>query len=108
MGARVDEITVYRTIAIRDNVDRLKTQLEDNAIDVITFTSSSTVTNFKSLLPEGEFDNLIKGVTIASIGPITTDTAVNLGFKVHITAESYTIPGQCQAIVDHIAFKPEK
>ncbi len=108
MGARVDEITAYRTIAIRDNVDQLKKQLEENAIDVITFTSSSTVTNFKSLLPEDDFDNLIKGVTVASIGPITTDTALNLGFKVHITAESYTIPGLCRAILDYVAPKPEK
>jgi uroporphyrinogen III methyltransferase/synthase len=35
---------------------------------------------------------------VASIGPITTDTAVELGFEVDITAETYTIPGLCEAI----------
>jgi len=44
---------------------------------------------------------LIAGVTVASIGPITTETAVELGFNVHITAESYTIPGLCAAILDY-------
>ena len=40
-------------------------------------------------------------VDIASIGPITTETAEKLGFEVHITAESFTIPGLCQAILQH-------
>jgi len=39
----------------------------------------------------------MKGVTIASIGPITSDTARELGINVHITAETYTIPGLVDA-----------
>jgi len=46
---------------------------------------------------------LIKGVTVASIGPITTDTAKELGFKVDITAADFTIPGLCEAILQHYA-----
>ncbi len=79
----------------------LVNQLKENTIDLITFTSSSTVKNFKSLLPPDKFNQLIDGATIASIGPITTDTASELGFKVHITAESYTIPGLCEAILKY-------
>jgi uroporphyrinogen III methyltransferase/synthase len=40
----------------------------------------------------------MKGVTIAAIGPITADTAKELGIDVHIVAESFTIPGLCDAI----------
>jgi len=40
----------------------------------------------------------MQGVTIASIGPITSDTAKELGFDVRITAKSFTIPGLCEAI----------
>jgi uroporphyrinogen III methyltransferase/synthase len=43
----------------------------------------------------------MQDVTIASIGPITADTARELGFDVHIVAESYTIPGLCQAIQEY-------
>jgi uroporphyrinogen III methyltransferase/synthase len=52
-------------------------------------------------LPAENFTKLIQGVTIASIGPITSDTAKELGFDVHITAESYTIPGLVEAILHY-------
>jgi uroporphyrinogen III methyltransferase/synthase len=98
MGAVVDEIPAYRTRAVRDNAAQLTKLLEEKSVDLITFTSSSTVTNFKTLLPPERFKTLLQGVIIASIGPITSDTAKQLGFDVHITAESYTISGLCRAI----------
>ena len=101
MGAEVNEVTTYLTEKVIDNADALIEQLTENLIDLITFTSSSTVKNFKSLLPEEKFQKLIDGVTIASIGPITTDTATDLGFKVSITADKYTIPGLCDAILKY-------
>ncbi|QTA92681.1 uroporphyrinogen-III C-methyltransferase [Desulfonema magnum] len=105
MGAMVDEVTTYCTKAVRDNADVLVTQLKEGAIDIVTFTSSSTVRNFRSLLPPGDdaLKNLMQGVTIASIGPVTADTAKELGFDVHISAESYTIPGLCEAIQQYYA-----
>jgi uroporphyrinogen III methyltransferase/synthase len=101
MGAFVDEVPVYQTRAVGENADELRQMLRDNTIDVVTFTSSSTVKNFKALLPLQEFDTLMQGVTIASIGPITTETAEKLGFNVHVTAAQYTIDGLCQAIRHH-------
>lgn len=101
MGAAVDDITVYCTRPVSDHKDRLIELLEADAIDMITFTSSSTVSNFKSLLPEGRFQELVKSATIASIGPITSETAAKLGFKVHLTAETFTIDGLVEAILRH-------
>ena len=101
MGAEVDEITAYRTENVVENAEQLIKELSEKRIDLVTFTSSSTVKNFKSLLPPETFEKLIDGLTVASIGPITTDTAVELGFKVDITAQTYTIPGLCDAITRH-------
>ena len=101
MGAEVDEVTTYLTENVADNADLLIGQLTAKRIDLITFTSSSTVKNFKALLPSDHFKDLLDGITIASIGPITTDTAKKLGFEVHITAQTYTIPGLCDAILKH-------
>jgi uroporphyrinogen III methyltransferase/synthase len=98
MGAVVDEVTAYCTKAVKENADVIIERLKERTIDMITFTSSSTVKNFRALLPPEGLDNLIQGVTIAGIGPITADTARNLGFDVHIVAESYTIDGLCEAI----------
>ncbi len=101
MGAIVDEIAAYQTEQARENVDVLIKRLEEDSIDLLTFTSSSTVRNFKALLPHDRFESLIKGVTVASIGPITADTAKQLGFKVDIMAQDYTIDGLCEAILKH-------
>jgi uroporphyrinogen III methyltransferase/synthase len=102
MGAVVDEVAAYQTVQARENAGQLVEDLRSGSIDMVTFTSSSTVKNFKALLPEGEpIEAFMNGVTVASIGPITSDTARELGFTVDITASAYTIPGLCDAILAH-------
>jgi len=105
MGAVIDEVTAYCTRAVQDNADLMLTQLREKTIDLITFTSSSTVKNFHALLPPEDLESLMQGVTVASIGPITADTARNLGFDIHIIAESFTIPGLCEAIKQYYTTK---
>ncbi|MBF0302437.1 MAG: uroporphyrinogen-III C-methyltransferase, partial [Desulfamplus sp.] len=105
MGAVLDEVTAYVTEQVTEAKDELLKLLEkggddDNrGIDIVTFTSSSTVKNFKALLPQDSFAELMKGVTIACIGPITADTAVTEGFKPDIIATEYTISGLVDAMV---------
>jgi uroporphyrinogen III methyltransferase / synthase len=107
MGARVDEIVAYQTLAAADEDSALVDALENNEVDMVTFTSSSTVSNFRSLLPaEADHQALMKGVAVACIGPITADTANSLGFKVDITAREFTIDGLCQAVVDYFGATP--
>jgi uroporphyrinogen III methyltransferase/synthase len=101
MGAIVDEIAAYQTVSDTKNTDALVGQLESGDVDMITFTSSSTVTNFKKLLPPDRFDALIQKIAIASIGPITTETAKKNGFSVHVEAATFTIDGLCDAILAH-------
>jgi uroporphyrinogen III methyltransferase/synthase len=101
MGAEIDEIAVYRTVDDTEHIGQLINQIENREIDLITFTSSSTVTNFKKLIPADRFDALMKHAAIAAIGPITADTAIKNGFRVDISADVFTIPGLCDAIVRH-------
>jgi uroporphyrinogen III methyltransferase/synthase len=101
MGAVVDEVISYEAVQADEGRHGLLKQLEEKAIDAVTFTSSSTAENFKALLPKDRIDDLMAGVCIASIGPITSETASSLGFSVNVTAEEYTIPGLCQALVTH-------
>lgn len=102
MGASVNEIPVYRTEPVSENKEALIRRLEEKTIHLVTFTSSSTVTNFKALLPPERLAALMKGVAVACIGPVTAETAANLGFMVDIVAETYTIPGLCDAVVKHL------
>ncbi|RJP84087.1 MAG: uroporphyrinogen-III C-methyltransferase [Desulfobacteraceae bacterium] len=108
MGAVVDEVAVYQTVDDTENIDQLIRQLDDQAIDLITFTSSSTVTNFKKLIPEDRFATLMAHTAIASIGPITSETAEKNGFRVDISADTYTIPGLCDAIVQYYQDMPQQ
>ena len=101
MGAMVNEVTAYETLQVDDAGHSLVERLEAGTIDMVTFTSSSTVKNFHRLLPANRIDQLFETVTVASIGPITSQTARDLGFNVAIEAQSYTIPGLVQAILDH-------
>jgi uroporphyrinogen III methyltransferase/synthase len=103
MGAAVDEVTAYETRTAQTDAPDLIARLAAGTIDMVTFTSSSTVKNFHRLLPPDRVDRLMKGVSVASIGPITSQTARDLGLTVTIEADTYTIPGLIQAIVSHTA-----
>lgn len=101
MGASVDEVTAYETIQDVSGATDLIARLSERSIDMVTFTSSSTVKNFIRLLPPDRISELMAGVNVASIGPITSQTARELGLQVTLEADAYTVPGLLQAIVDH-------
>jgi len=99
-GAMVDVVPVYRTVLPESDLSRLKEQIQAGAIDVITFTSSSTVSNFVELLGgAGEARRLGTKTTIACIGPITAKTAEEYGLPVAIVPGENTVPALAQAIV---------
>jgi uroporphyrinogen III methyltransferase/synthase len=101
LGAIVDEVTAYETRQADDNAAQMLESLADGTIDMVTFTSSSTVKNFHRLLPGDRVGELMAKVTVASIGPITSQTARDLGLTVTIEADAYTVPGLVRAILAH-------
>lgn len=101
MGALVDDVVAYRTVQGTGNVELLLRMLEDKQIHAVTFTSSSTVKNFVSMVGKENTAQLLQDVVVASIGPITTKTAQDLGLRVDIQPEEYTIPALTAAIVDY-------
>ena len=104
MGAQVDEVVAYQTIEDAGQNGLLLEALQEGTIDMVTFTSSSTVRNFQRQLSDASpTQALMKDVAVACIGPITADTARSLGFHVDLTAEEYTIDGLCNAVVAYYA-----
>lgn len=95
----VVEINAYETKVDAENKDEIVNMLKDGSINVITFTSSSTVKNFVNSLKNENLEELLEEVILASIGPITTKTAEDLGLKINVTAKEYTIAGLLEAIV---------
>ncbi|MGE5554017.1 MAG: uroporphyrinogen-III C-methyltransferase [Betaproteobacteria bacterium] len=108
-GAEVEEVVAYRTVAGEgaERVDQLRQLLRDGEIDAVTLTSSSTVKNLLTLLGgetedgQSEVRRLLSGVALASIGPITTKTARDLGLDIQVEAAEYTIAGLVEALVGH-------
>lgn len=108
MGLLVDEVVAYETLSGSGNPAVLKQMLREHPLDVVTFTSSSTVKNFLELLGDkpSSFPGLSKTL-VACIGPITADTAAGLGLKVDLVAPEYTIEGLVGALSQHFALTAE-
>jgi uroporphyrinogen III methyltransferase/synthase len=98
-GCTVDVVTAYETRPPSPSVvDALTRELEGGRLDAVTFTSSSTVDNLCDLLGPRAND-LLAGVRVASIGPVTTATATGRGLRVDVTAREYTVAGLVDALV---------
>ncbi|MHB1131080.1 MAG: uroporphyrinogen-III C-methyltransferase [Chloroflexota bacterium] len=98
-GATVEEVAVYRTLPTPESGLRLRELIASQRLDVVTFASSSTVRNTLNALGEGAVE-LINSLVVACIGPITARAAGELGLRVDVVAEQYTIPGLVQALED--------
>ena len=99
-GARVDVVEAYETIVPQFSPGELQRLLTPPP-NVITFTSSSTASNFARLAGDPPMSELLRGVAIASIGPITSETIRGLGLLVTIEARESTMPGLVRAIEEH-------
>ena len=102
LGADVHEIAVYRTVPAAGAIVQARQMLLSGEIDVVTFTSSSTVSNLVAVFKEKPAINNAK---VACIGPQTANTATKAGLRVDIVASEHTIPGLVDAIEEY--FKKE-
>lgn len=97
MGAVVDVVPAYQTVTAATDGNRLAEKIAAGKIDLITFTSSSTVTNLLNILgPQGA--ELVSKTKTACIGPITAGTCLENGIKPDVIAEEFTIGGLVAAI----------
>ena len=101
LGLEVEEVIVYRTVPVEQCKGEVAERFERGEIDAVTFTSSSTVRNFVGMVGAERAGVWLKDVLVASIGPVTTRTAQDLGIEVGIEAEEYTIPGLVEAIREY-------
>ncbi|MBA7504225.1 Siroheme synthase [subsurface metagenome] len=96
LGAEVHEVTAYRTAPDTRGVSQAKQMLLAGQIDIIAFTSSSTVANLVAAL--GKKREAMNKALIACIGPKTAATATKAGLRVDIVAQKHTIPGLVEAM----------
>ncbi|MCY4659433.1 MAG: uroporphyrinogen-III synthase [Acidobacteria bacterium] len=101
-GAEVSDVAAYRTVPMTDaegiDVSRM---LRERRIDVVTFTSASTVHNLVTRIGPGPAAELLADVVVASIGPVTADAARRAGIATAIVPSTYTVPALAEAIATH-------
>lgn len=117
-GAQVDVVEAYQTVVPQSSRTRLRAVLNNPKTrpHIVTFTSSSTVRNFIELLRRGTrplvravptiirraLRKELSGISMASIGPVTSATLREFGLRADIAAREFTIPGLVQAIVANL------
>lgn len=106
LGANVTELALYQTIQPElddHHLGELKTALENKKLNWLTFTSSSTVNNFAALVEPmlSENPEILKGIKVASIGPVTSKTAFEKLGRVDTEAKVFTIDGLVQALLTY-------
>jgi uroporphyrinogen III methyltransferase/synthase len=99
LGASVDAITIYRSVPDGDGVEPLRGAIDRGEVDLVTFTSSSTVRYFVDAVGEER----ARAVRAASIGPITSETARERGLTVAVEAREASVAGLVAAVVELLA-----
>jgi uroporphyrinogen III methyltransferase / synthase len=107
-GAEVDVVPAYQSVLPDHETSRVLEALRAGEVDCVTFTSSSTVTNFLRMFARDKILSAMEGVAIACIGPITAETAQKQGLTVRIMPTDYTIPALASAVRDHFAQRPRR
>lgn len=101
-GAEVEQVVAYRSVSDAAGAAEMKRLLAEDALDMVTFTSSSTVQSFVERAG-GEPGK----AAVATIGPITSRTARSLGLRVDVEAWPYTASGLVEAIVRYYGARSE-
>ena len=105
-GAEVVEVVAYRTVLAgfdnKKGPDIYRMLLEQQ-IDVVTFTSASTVRNFVEILGAEPAADLLNTTAVAAIGPVTSEAARKLNIRTSIMPTTYTVPALVDAIVSYFA-----
>jgi uroporphyrinogen III methyltransferase / synthase len=99
LGAVVDVVEAYRTVKPEEDREAVMALLRQGDIHMVTFTSSSTVSNFMDMFQGVPVLEWMEKTAVACIGPVTAKRAEDQGLKVSLVAPEYTIPSFTQAIV---------
>jgi uroporphyrinogen III methyltransferase/synthase len=98
LGGEIDVPVAYRTIKPESRGKRLRRFLKEGRISIATFTSAATFNNFREIMGK-DADELLKGVAVVVIGPVTAKAVENAGLHVDIMPEEATIEAMVEEII---------
>ena len=98
-GHHCDDIIIYKTIMPKESETELYRLMKEQCVDIITFTSSSTVHHFMKVMDKHNLRECLSDSIIACIGPIAEKTAKQYGLNVQICADPFTVEGLVKKLV---------
>jgi len=99
-GYDIDETTVYETYLPKSSSEKLVELFHREDIDVITFTSPSTIDHFVKIAGS-QLRDFVSNKVIACIGPVTEKRAKYYGIDIHISPNVYTTEQLVYEIVQY-------
>lgn len=104
-GAIVEEVIVYETFFPDESRKLLKEKLAAGELDILTFTSPSTIDHLMSVVKENNLHSSIEHCIIGCIGPISKEKARRYGLTVHAAPQVYTVHNMLKSIIAYIENK---
>jgi uroporphyrinogen-III synthase len=104
-GAIVEEITIYETVFPLDSKAMLEEKLAENKLDIICFTSPSTVDHFMKVVEKNGYKHKLYSCVIACIGPVAKKRAEKWGLTVHVVPPIYTVEAMIKSVAEFLLTK---
>jgi uroporphyrinogen-III synthase len=101
-GAHVDEVVIYETYMPDESRVRLASMLADNQLDILTFTSPSTVDHLMDVVKEYRLDEKLVNCLICCIGPVTENKLRAYGLTVHASPKVYTVKEMINSTIAYL------
>jgi uroporphyrinogen-III synthase len=101
-GVLVDEIVIYETYMPAESREKLVKMLSEDEIDILTFTSPSTVNHFMSVVKEYKLERHLERCVISCIGPVTEKRLLAFGLPVHVSPTEYTVKEMIKSTIEFL------
>ncbi|MBM4762461.1 uroporphyrinogen-III synthase [Bacillus sp. B15-48] len=101
-GAFVKEQVIYETYFPEESKEKLERLLNDEQVDVLAFTSPSTIDHFMEIVKKHHFEAKISSCVVACIGPVAKKKAEEYGLTVHVCPNTYTVEEMMNSVVNYL------
>ena len=103
LGVTVDEMIVYDTFFPEESKEKLAQSLSHRGLEIIPFTSPSTVDHFMETVQNSGFEEILKTCIFACIGPVAKKRAESFNLSVQVVPKVYTVEELLKSIAEYIA-----
>src|SRR5262249_11911549 len=101
--ADVQQVAVYENVDAPSVPESVTARILDGTVDWITVTSSAIAARLHELLPEAARCRIGREIRLASLSPVTSETARGLGWDIAVEATDYTWAGLVRSLVERVA-----